>query len=137
MMRHGRHAANMHTWSLILCLLVLALPVPAFSQTTATYQHIGGKELSIRIEVGSPPPSSLILVQKLPPGTGIVYADPPAEKIDQAGGEAKWLFRQLQSGTITVSFSLDREISPAEISGQIRFKPVQGQGMKNLPVSKP
>jgi len=129
--------ANRPTWTLVICLLFLAFPGQAFSQVSAAYQHIGDKEVVIRIEVDSPPPSSLILVQKLPPGAVIVYAEPPAEKISQAGGEAKWLFRQLQPGIITVSFSLDREISSAEVSGQIRFKSLQGQGMKTIPVNRP
>ncbi|MDW7773503.1 MAG: hypothetical protein SCH71_11500 [Desulfobulbaceae bacterium] len=119
------------------CLFFAALPGQASSTITATYLHSGGKSQSIRIEVGSPPPSSLILIQKLPPGTNILRSEPPAQKVDPGAGEAKWLFRNLNPGVIIVSFSVDREISAAEISGQIRFKSPGGEGMKSLPVNKP
>lgn len=125
-------------WSgiLISCLLFPPPAGQAASLVTATYLQDGGTELIIRIEVGAPPPSSLILVQKLPPGTNILHSRPPAQKVSPEEGEAKWLFHKLESGILTVSFSLDREVSPAEISGQIRFKPPGEKEMRILAVGK-
>jgi hypothetical protein len=130
-------AAKRSALTIVFCLHLLALPRFAWAQISAAYQHIGSTDIVIKIEVGNPPPASLILVQKLPPGISIVHADPPVEKVNHARGEAKWLFRQLRPEPITVSFSVDRKISPTEISGQIRFKSNRGGGMENLPVSKP
>jgi len=122
---------------MIFCLAFIPLAGLASPLVTATYQHADGSELSVKIEVGSPPPASLILIQKLPPGTNILHSQPPAQKINPAKGEAKWLFRKLKPGTLTVSFSLDRQVKTAEVSGQIRFKSSGSEEMESLPVSKP
>lgn len=123
--------------AIIFCLAFIPLAGLTSPLVTATYQNAGGSELSVKIEVGSPPPASLILIQKLPPGTNILRSQPPAQKINPEKGEAKWLFRKLKPGSMTVSFSLDRQVTAAEVSGQIRFKLSGGEAMESLPVSKP
>jgi hypothetical protein len=73
----------------------------------------------------------------LPPGTKLLQSRPPAQKVNPATGEAKWLFRKLKPGIMTVEFSLDHEVAEHEISGQIRFKSSRNEDMESLPVSKP
>jgi hypothetical protein len=123
--------------AMIFTLFLCALPLQAWSQVTASYVRIGGGEITLAIEVGASPPSSLIVVQNLPPGTGISNADPPVQKYNPGKGEAKWLLRSLQPGLTTISLSLDREVSPADVSGQVRFKSPREGGMETITVSRP
>lgn len=122
---------------LMFCFCIFPAAVHAESMVSASYLNAGGNELSVRINIGSPPPASLIFIQRFPPGTDILNAQPQPQKIDRAKGEAKWLFRGLKPGSITVSIALDKAVSPAQLSGQIRFKPPGKNQMETLPVMMP
>jgi len=121
----------------VLFLLLLPITAQASPLVSATYQHADGREIAVMITIGSPPPSSLILAQRFPPGMTILRSSPPAQRIDPQAGEAKWLFHQLKSGTMRVSITFDREVTASQISGQIRYRSTRGEGMESITVSKP
>lgn len=122
---------------LIFCLVLLPLSAQASPLVTAAYQHAGGSDFAVRITIGSPPPASLIVIQRMPPGVNIIRAQPPAQKIDQANGEAKWLFRRLKPGTLSITVSLDKSVTSNQLSGQVRFKPPGRNAMESIPISNP
>ena len=123
------------------CLLLLvtcfSTSLYADSGVTARYLHSQGNELVIEILITSPPPSSLILMQKLPPGVIITNSHPSAQNVNTEKGEAKWLLRNLKPGTLSVRMSLDQTVLSNEISGEIRYKTPQDGSMKNQAVTKP
>jgi len=123
--------------SCLLLLLLFPNLSNASTDVSATYTKSQGTELVISIHIGTPAPSTLIIVQKLPPGIRVVHAQPTAKNSNPAKGEVKWLIREVTPGTRTIRMSLDRAVSAEEISGQIRYKPPTGGGIQTRPVQKP
>ena len=120
----------------ILAALLLPMTSDAGAGVSAVYTQDQGTVLVVEIRVGAPPPSSLILIQNLPPGIRILEARPPANNINP-GGEAKWLLRDITPGQITIRMTLDRPVSAGDISAEIRLKTAPGGGMLTLPVARP
>jgi hypothetical protein len=123
----------------LFSLLVLPLPRASHAGTgvSAAYVQAQGTLLAVEIRVGTPPPSSLILIQNLPPGVSILSAQPPANNVNPGKGEAKWLLRDITAGQVIIRMTLDRPVNAGDISAEIRFMPAQGSGMQTLPVAKP
>ncbi|MDH4320606.1 MAG: hypothetical protein OEV73_03820 [Desulfobulbaceae bacterium] len=96
--------------------------VQADELVSCRYQQATGRNVSLVLEIGSPPPAMLILVQWLPKGMNITRALPPVKKYDPRTGEAKWLLKQLSSGPMQFSIDLDGELSGELIHGEIRYK---------------
>ena len=114
---------------LILSALLISGRVQAAPQVTAHYSKSAGKEIVVEITVPSPPPSSIIFVQKLPTEVMIQRTQPKANSINQKKGKVKWLLRNLKPGKLNIRMFLDREVDRNEISGEIRFKASHGKGM--------
>ena len=121
----------------MLSVLLLPRTSGAGGEISAEYTQIQGTTLAVAIRIGAPPPSSLILIQNLPPGVSILTAQPPANNFNPGKGEAKWLLRDIAPGQFVIRMTLDRPVNAADISAEIRFMPVQGGGMQTLPVAKP
>lgn len=117
-------------------VLVLPVLLEAAPAVTASYSISSGTRLAIDINVSSPPPASIILVQHFPAGTTMVSAQPGASNYNPRRNVAKWLLRNLRPGKSTVTVTLDRSVSPGEVSAEIRFKPMDGRGMETIPVSR-
>lgn len=120
-------------------LLVLLLPLAsgAGAEVSAVYTQAQGTLLVVEIRVGAPPPSSLILVQNLPPGVTLIDAQPPANNVNPGKGEAKWLLRDIAAGQFTIRMTLDRPVVTREVAAEVRYMPARGGGMQTLPVAKP
>ncbi len=99
------------------------------------YQQAEGKRISLRLDIGSPPPTMLILVQRLPKGTTINKATPPIKKYNPNQGEAKWLLKRLKSGSMLFTIDLDHEVTAAQVSGEIRYKNPAGGKMKVIAIN--
>ncbi|HHO48954.1 MAG TPA: hypothetical protein ENN06_10980 [Desulfobacteraceae bacterium] len=121
----------------LLCILLPATGSAAEESVTARYLRLGGSALTVEINVGSPPPSSLILVQHLPPGTRLLDSSPAVNNVNVEKGEAKWLLHSIPSGRLVVEMTLDRPVGADEAAAEIRFKPLEGGGMVIVPVAKP
>lgn len=124
----------------IFCLLIIllldAVPLKAAPDITARYQSSDGSELQIEITIGSPPPTSAILIQHLPDGVEIVRSSPRTNNYSPGKNVAKWLFRNLSPGKKTVRITLSRSVSSSEISAELRFKPARGGSMTSIGVRK-
>lgn len=123
-------------------ILVFAALFPSVNQAapaslTARYRQAEGTGLTVEINIGSPPPSSLILVQRLPPGIRLLSASPAANNVNTEKGEVKWLLHSIPPGSLLVEMTLDRAVAADEISAEIRYKPPEGGEMITQPVAKP
>ena len=98
------------------------------------YQQAEGRRISLRLEIGSPPPMMLIVVQQIPEGVSITKATPPVKKYNPRKGEAKWLLKGLQPGTKLFTIDLDGEVSSDQVSGEIRYKDPAGGKMKVMAI---
>ncbi|MDH4317887.1 MAG: hypothetical protein OEV64_05810 [Desulfobulbaceae bacterium] len=102
----------------------------------ADYVSGTGKEVVVRLTVGESAPSPIILIQRFPPGFEVLDARPPAQKTNPAKGEYKWLLRGVTPGTISVRATMNREVSPGELSGEIRYRPSGGGEMIVEPIGR-
>ncbi|GEM_PF-1016698 len=120
-----------------LAILSFAWPGVARAEVSAVYAQAQGTTLVVEVSIEAPPPSSLILVQNLPPGVTIVGAQPQPNNIDPAKGVAKWLLRNIVPGQVTIRMALDRPVAASEVSAEIRYMPAGGGGMRSRSVGKP
>jgi len=101
--------------------------VNAEGLVTGRYLQETGKEVAIELEISSPPPPLVIVIQNLPQGIKIVASDPEMKTYDPGTGEAKWLLSNVASGKMRISLQIDRPVKKGEISGEIRFRNEAGQ----------
>lgn len=135
-MRQQYHSFFLGTAFLLWAGLLMPAMLMAAPDITARYAQSQGTRLVIEINVGASQPASVILVQHLPPGVRILSSQPEAEQYGENRGGAKWLLRNLRPGTSTVTMTLDRAVSGADISAEIRFKSAQGGKMTTIQVEK-
>lgn len=132
------HAATIKAAFFTLILLLLSLPAPlrAAQSVTAQYGRMAGAEVVIEIAVSEPPPPTLIVIQNLPPQVSVIQAQPETKSVNTGKGEVKWLLSGIKAGALALHLTLDRPLSSAEISGEIRYREPNGD-MVSLPISKP
>ena len=85
------------------------------------YLSASGTTVVLSLSIQKPSPANLIVEQYLSPGNSIVKTSPQAKKIDAAQSKAKWLFRNIQSGNITLSIQL-KEPLKGGASAIIRYR---------------
>ena len=98
------------------------------------HQQAEGETISLQLDIGSPPPSMLILVQRLPKGITVDKAVPPIKKFNPHKGEAKWLLKRPQPGTTLFTINLNGTVTADQISGEIRYKDPNGGKMKVMKI---
>ncbi len=106
----------------VLLCLAAAVPVLAVGVVSGQYLEKSATGLRLEIRVGSPTPTSLILIQHLPPGTRVRNAAPAYKKYNPAKGEVRWLMRNLRPGVFTVRLDLETPVQPSTIRAEIRCK---------------
>lgn len=103
---------------------VLLWPFPAGAEELVSGRYVtgAGKEIKIELEIGSPAPPLVIVIQHLPAGTGLIASRPELKKYNRKKGEAKWLLSKVAPGKMTLSLTLDRSVNQDEIKGEIRCR---------------
>lgn len=121
---------------LVLSMFMAPSMIEAASSITARYSQSSGSQLMVEINIGTPPPASVILIQRFPSGTRMLNSKPKASNYNANKSRAKWLLRNLSPGKSTVRVTLDREVQADEVSAEIRFKPQDGDKMATIQVGK-
>ncbi len=89
----------------------------------AKYNEPRGLVISWQVDIPSPAPSAVIVLQYIPVGTKVVAASPPLQSHDIQSGLVKWLLAKTSPGSITMSMTLDKPIQKkGEIHGKIIFQ---------------
>ena len=106
---------------LIAALVLLTGPAGSWGRGMVSGRYLAdsGSEIVLELTIGRPAPSSLILRQRLEPGTRVVEADPPFKKYDRQSGQVLWLFSGLEPGVITIRLRLQRP-QQQSVSGEVR-----------------
>lgn len=120
----------------VVILFILASPFVAAADelVSGRYLRAEGKEIKVELKIGSPAPASVIVVQKLPKGTGVISSSPKVKNYNPAKGKAKWLLSKVSSGKMTISMTLDRAIAKGEVSGEVRCRNTDGK-MVSVPLT--
>lgn len=111
---------------ILLPLILLCWPWQAQGEQTeieARYSQARGKQISWQVQVPSPAPAAIIVLQIIPAGTSIITSKPVYNNFDQTTGMVKWLLTSVQPGEIHMTMELDRPIrKKGEIQGKIIFQ---------------
>ena len=81
-----------------------------------------GNALTIRIQVPSPPPASLIVEFSIPSGIKILKSSPGISKFDTKSKSAKWLLRNIAAGTTNISIVTSERINTRNAAAVIRYR---------------
>lgn len=117
-----------------LALLLLPLLARAEELVRCRYLAAAGQEIRLQLEIGSPSPASIIVIQHLPAGLDIESATPPLQKFTAKQGEAKWLLKKPQPGVLAVVMRLNRPVQGGEVSGEVRYMSPATGAMVVMPV---
>lgn len=94
---------------LMLLSAAVAFPVEAQSETIrAKYLQNSSMGSVLELTIGNPAPSSVIVKQRLPKGTGIKSVNPGYSKFSKGKNEATWLFKRPAPGVkrIVVNYTV-------------------------------
>lgn len=93
----------------------------AAEAVTGRYLSASGTSVVLSLSMPTPSPANLIVEQYLAPGNSVVATAPPAKKVDADKGKVKWLFRNTQSGNITLSIKLKAPLQ-GKTSAMVRYR---------------
>ncbi len=106
----------------------------AANLVTGRYLSASGTNVVLVLSIQNPSPSNLIIEQYLSPGNSIVATSPRAIKVDAAQNKVKWLFRNTQSGDITLSIQLKAPLK-GNASARVRYRAPNGGAFTELQIS--
>ncbi len=107
-------------------ILILGLDTAgAANLVSGRYLSASGTTLVLSLTIQSPSPANLIVEQYLSPGNSIVATSPRAIKIDAAQSTLKWLFRNTQSGNLTLTIQLSAPLQ-GNASAKVRYRDPNG-----------
>ncbi len=113
--------------AVLLPCLCFAAQAQATGVVSGRYLTRTSTELTLEIKVESPVPVTLIIIQHLPPGTTPATASPSYKKYNEKKGEVRWLFRNVQTGTLKINLTLMTPVKPDQVHAEIRcMDPVTG-----------
>lgn len=139
---HPMSILPVHRYYFIL-ITVLALTIIAESNSeawasdslvTGKYISSSGVDIILNLTIQNPAPANLIVEQYLSPENKIVDTAPQAKKIDNTQGNAKWLFKNIRNGVLSISIHLDSPLL-GEISAIVRYRTPQGGAFTELRIT--
>lgn len=114
--------------ALLSLLLSAMMPTLVWSSplVTARYKEIAGQEIVISLSIADPPPPTIIVIQNVPPQVAVTQSQPATKSVNRSRGEIKWLLTNIAPSKFTLHLTLERPISPTEVSGEIRYREPNG-----------
>ncbi len=124
-------------WLIAACCglsAVMAASADASELVSCRYLKDRGENIELELQIASPPPATVIVIQKLPPGVDIEKSRPEVKKFNRKRGEAKWLLKGVQAGELVLAMKLDKPVRPDEIAGEIRYMDPRSGNMVKIKV---
>ena len=128
--RKGEQVMGLGRFSLVMLIAILLLwPLAAAAEDLVSGRYLkgAGKEIVVELEISSPAPPLVIVVQNLPKGIKVISSSPELKKYNPKKGVAKWLLREAKPGKMTVSLQLDRPVAKDTVHGEIRCRDAGGK----------
>lgn len=131
-----KRATRLNRTLALATLALLLWPALAWADDLVRCRYLAaaGQEISLQLEIGSPAPASVIVIQHLPVGLAIEAATPPLQKFTPNQGEAKWLLKKPQPGVLAVVMRLARPAQAGEVSAEVRYLSPATGAMVVIPV---
>ncbi len=88
----------------------------------ARYLENSGRRTVLELTVEDPPPTSVIVQQRIPQGTELQSATPRYTKFSASKGVVKWLFKRPQPGVIKIVLNFSTPLAAQGATAVIRCK---------------
>ncbi len=122
--------------SSLFFFLLAVLPAESSAREVEGQFRHRGKEVVYNLNIAKNHPGAMILVQYLPPGTGIEKAIPPYRSYDKRTGVAKWLFSGVKPGKLNVRLYLDHPLAQGAVRAEVLFKEGAGSLYDSAPAQQ-
>lgn len=132
----NRGSLNQSFIWLLFCLfsflfIMAGREVKAGELVYGEYLSAAGTKIQLRITTGTPPPSHIIVAQRIPPGITVVSTQPAAQKIDVGKGTVKWLLKNVVPGSQVLNITLLKPINQSTLNAELQYRdPATGQYVK-------
>ena len=104
--------------------------VQAKGQFAARFVQEQGKEIILQVTMGSPPPRTLIVLQRVPTDAVLLSATPEPKQYKRKKGEIRWLVKNPGSGEQNFVSRFYTALTPEKLSAMVRCKdPESGELM--------
>lgn len=120
---------------IIAAVMIWPLVAKAGELVAGRYLPGDGQEIKLELEIGSPPPPLVIVVQNLPKGIKVVGSSPELIRYDPDEGVAKWLLHKVNPGKMVITLRLDRPVEKGKIRGELRWRNPAGM-MVNIELGR-
>ena len=105
----------------VLVSCALSSSAMAVEPVSGRYLSSYGKTIQLEFRVLYPPPVSMIIEQYFPSGLEIISAAPMPQVYNRKEGKMKWILKNLQPGTFTITIEFDQPILSADIQATLRY----------------
>ncbi len=119
---------------LLPCLLLRPGIVIAETEISGRYLSNRGEEIVLQLKIGSPPPTSIIVLQRVPAGSIVTASTPAHNKFKKGKGELKWLIRQPSPGQLRIHLHLQKPLPAGSVSASIRYKDPVGGTIRTIAI---
>lgn len=111
---------------LAICWLLTGTTLLA-GQVSGEFLTTRGNIIKTHLRIGSPAPQTLIVEERIPPGTQVLSTKPAAQKINDTQGIVKWLFKGIAPGEMVLTLKVKQPLQSKPL-GILRYRdPSTGQ----------
>ena len=127
----NRCTKKIHPASIALTIMLTFFLIPARSfgkeQVSGRYLQSSGTLIEVELNISSPAPPLVIVIQKLPKDTSVTGSSPTHVKYKPGKGVIKWLLRGVNAGKMRISLNLASSVKKGEVKGEIRWRDNSGK----------
>jgi len=112
------------------------LPVSAVAEGLISCKYLkgSGSQIELQLDISSPPPPTIIILQYLPTGVEILKSRPKMKKYNKERGQARWLLKDVRPGSMTVRMELNKEVNKGAIKGELRYRNPGSGSMETMEI---
>lgn len=134
-MLNPKTSGNLAVFVGTLLLIIFPMQVYADDLVSAKYITSDGQKIVMELNIQSPAPNTIIVIQHLPKGTVIKQSNPHFDKYNPKHCEAKWLLKKVKPGTFRITMETTGSVKACEVRGEIRYKDPLTGTMSEVQVS--
>ena len=112
------------------------LPVSAVAEGLISCKYLkgSGSKIELQLDISSPPPSTIIILQYLPAGVEILKSRPKMKKYNKERGQARWLLKDVHPGSMKVMMELNKAVNKGAIKGELRYRNPESGSMETMDI---
>jgi len=118
----------------LIAFVWLSVSAVAGGLISCKYLKGSGSQIELQLDISSPPPPTVIILQYLPAGVEILKSRPQMKKYNKERGQARWLLKDLRPGSMTVRMELNKAVDKGVIKGELRYRNPGSGSMETMEI---